>query len=94
MGSQHASRQDATRACQKLRGEWLAASGQWPEGVHRRFVREHWQVIDFTVLDYAENLEALAGVIDPTRRNVNSLSRFHWAGVGTQHCPTSRARAP
>jgi len=70
MSSLLSSYQHITQAWQKLRGQWLATSEQWRDGVHQRFEREQWQVIETTVLGYAENLEALAAVIDQMRRNV------------------------
>ena len=70
MSSLHSSHQHITQAWQKRRGQWLATSEQWRDGVHRSFDREHWQVVESTVLDYAPKLEALAGVIDQMRRNV------------------------
>jgi hypothetical protein len=70
MSSLHSSHQHITEAWQKLRGQWLATSEQWRDGVHDSFKRKYWEAIESTVLDYAKSLEALAGVIDQMRRNV------------------------
>jgi len=70
MSSLLSSYQHITQAWQKLRGQWLATSEQWRDGVHQRFEREQWQAIESTVLDYAKSLEALAGLIDQMQRNV------------------------
>ena len=70
MSSLHSSHQHVTQAWQKLRGQWLATSGQWRDKVQRSFESQHWEDIESTVADYARSLEALAEVIDQLRRNV------------------------
>jgi len=70
MSSLHSSHQHITQAWQKLRGQWLATSEQWRDGVHGSFESQHWQGIESAVLDYVRSLEALASVIDQMRRNV------------------------